>query len=152
MAFREVRTYFETSEKEYAIQLNREVGNAFTFYMDAVMRGRFASYSGPEVKGLNIVNLFLFDPALRSQRLCDGWKAELNMYLRRTEFDFMDLAGSRSEKLALLLDVFAREAQRSTLPQMRTLVSHLIESRGKASLNDAINKGDEYLRDLMGQA
>ena len=58
MAFREVRIYFKASSNDVG---HKYAPLAFTFYMDAVMRGRFKAYSGPEVEGLNIVNLFLYD-------------------------------------------------------------------------------------------
>lgn len=151
MAFREVRTYFELSNREAVLALNREIGNAFTFYMDAVMRGRFKAYSGPETKGMNIVNLFLCEPAVISRHAASqsGWQRMMNTYQRKVAFDFSQLRGTREERLLILIDIFVQHAKDSLLPQMQTLVRHIHESKGKTSIDEAIQRGDEYLRALI---
>jgi hypothetical protein len=59
MAIREVRIYFGGLKRQEELALNHQLLLPFTFYMDSVMRGRFKEYSGPEMKGINIVNLLL---------------------------------------------------------------------------------------------
>ena len=151
MAIREVRTYFEMSDREAVIALNREIGNAFTFYMDAVMKGRFKAYSGPEVKGANIVNLFLCEPAVSHKHSASQivWHRMMNTYQRKVAFDFNQLRGTREERVGILIDVFAQHARDSLLPQMQTLVRHIHESKEKISIDEAIRRGDEYLRALV---
>jgi hypothetical protein len=68
------------SFRNAVLALNRELGNPFTFNMDAIMRGRFKAYSGPEVKGLNIVNLILCERAVSHKH-----SASEDDYLRALE-------------------------------------------------------------------
>jgi hypothetical protein len=138
------------SDKETVIALNRYLGNPFTFYMDAVMRGRFKAYSGPEVKGINIVNLFLCEGALPHEHAAfeEVWSPLLNTYQRNVTFDFERLGGTREEQIGILIDVFTQHAEDSLLPQMQTLVRHIKESKGKTSIDGAIQRGDDYLRAL----
>lgn len=152
MAFREVRIYFMKSRRDAVKRLNLDLGNPFTFYMDAIMRGHFKDYSGPDVRGLNIVNLFLYEPRLFAAHripVFPGWHSEMNMYCRKIAFQFTKLSrGSRSQRLGRLIDIFLHEAQRSELPQMRRLVDHMREAKGKVSLDTAIQRGDEYFEAL----
>jgi hypothetical protein len=151
MAIREVRIHFELPCKQTVIEFNREFGNPFTFYMDAVMRGRFKSYSGPEVKGINIVNLFLYENTVakaKESSIKALWAPLMNTYVGNVIFDFQRLSGSRSLRIETLIDVFSREAAKSNLPQMQMLVRHVEETKGKISIEDAINRGDAYLKAL----
>lgn len=152
MAFREVRTYFRLSDEEALSALNRK-SNAFTFYMDAVMRGRFKMYSGPEVKGLNIVNLFLCDDGALGTTAAyynkRGWHREMNMYQRKVIFDFSILRGTQEDLIEILIDVFTRYAEDSSLPQMQTLVRHIKESIGRISIPDVIEREGVWWRALV---
>ena len=104
-------------------------------------------YSGPEVKGLNIVNLFLCDQASPD---CErGWHREMNVYQRKMIFDFSTLRGTQTELIAILIDVFIRSAEDSSLPQMQTLVRHIKESRGQISIPDVIEQEEVWWRALV---
>ena len=61
MAIKDVRINFYLDDEEASRQINLEIGQPFTWYMEALMRGRFKQYSGNEVKGINIVNLNLIE-------------------------------------------------------------------------------------------
>lgn len=152
MAFREVRIYFEMPDKYLVIELQRGLAKPFTFYMDAVMRGRFKAYSGPEVKGINIVNLCLCElMTFQRHKMSSSetsWHPMMNTYQQKSVFDFQRLQGTREERVGILIDVFAQEAEKSLLPQMQMLVRHIKESKGKSSINDSIQRADEYLKAL----
>jgi hypothetical protein len=123
----------ENTRREIA--LNKELWTVFTFYMDAVMRGRFRRYSGPQVKGVSLVNLFLFEKGLLSrQRYAHmyargRWTTLLNDCGCDVEFDYSGLVGTTREKNEILVDTFIKYASRSRLPQMKALVADIRSSR-----------------------
>ena len=153
MAFREVRVYFYVQDETWKLSLNKELWSTFTFYMDVVMRGRFREYSGAEVKGVNIVNLYLYEESVLRESLdtnCSRpvWRAWLNMYEFHVLFDYSKLTGTTEEKLRLLINTFIKFGRKSKLPQMKRLIDHIIESRGKIDLKSVFDKATDYRRSL----
>ncbi|MGS2724730.1 hypothetical protein ACVBEJ_13390 [Porticoccus sp. GXU_MW_L64] len=155
MALREIRINFYSGDGEIQKSLTQEIGIPFTFYMDALMRGRFKEYSGPEVKGVNIVNLNLHTPDNYKEMkerskvpLKNKWIKLLNTYEFDTEFNHGQFQGMQKDKIKSAFDLFISCAELSDLPQMSKLVGHLRESFGNQSIDDAVAKTDEYLRKL----
>ena len=123
------------------------------------MRGRFKEYSGDEVKGINLVNLFLYTPEkikdMRERGFSentdkfDEWIPALNTLELESKVNLAEIEGSRTEKLSKAIEIFVSHASKSELPQMKRLVSHLQESFGMQSLQDAIDSADEHLKKLF---
>jgi len=154
VAFREVRIYLSSgnaeSDKDFAIHVHQP----FICFMDSVMRGRFKEYSGDEVKGVNLVNLRLFTPQ-KMQELekraaraggsiqLDDWKFMLNSLELESEIDPNEFSGVRTEKVDKAIEIFLRYAEKSELPQMKTLVSHTVESRNIELIKKSMEKADK---------
>ena len=149
MAIREVRIYFEGLKRQEQRSLTRELFGPFTFYMDAVMRGRFREYSGTEMKGVNIINLHLWDASNPLAFRSSSWNTSLNVYEKHALLDFKKLVGTRAEKLLLLIDTFVTEALDSDKPQVKKLLAHIEESRGRISADAAIQSADEHFIELQ---
>ena len=159
MALREVRLYVYTGDRELDNEISKDIYHPFTFYMDTLMRGRFKEYSGEEVKGINLVNLMLYTPAkiqeIRSRGFgealerFDEWHPALNTLQLESFIELYEIQGNRTEKLSKAIDIFISYASKSDLPQMKKLVSHLEESVGKQSLEDAFLQADKYLEKLF---
>jgi len=135
------------------LSLNKELWSTFTFYIDAVMRGRFREYSGAEVKGVNIVNLYLYEEPVLMKSLNPNcrrpvWRRCRNTYEFPVIFDYSKLTGTTEEKLQLLVNTFIKFGGKSELPQMKRLVGHIRESRGKIDLKSIFDKAMDYKRRL----
>ena len=155
MAFREVRFLVATDNKEANLKITKEIYQPFTWYMDTLMRGRFKEYSGDEVKGINLVNLRLYTKSMiklmQEQAGCDleffgEWLPTLNTLQLESVIDLDELKGTRIEKVNKSLEIFMGYAAKSELPQMKILLQHLQESMGKQSIEEAIEKADNYLK------
>ena len=155
MAFREVRFLVTTDNKEANLKITKEIYQPFTWYMDTLMRGRFKEYSGDEVKGINLVNLRLYTKSMiklmQEQAGCDleffgEWLPTLNTLQLESVIDLDELKGTRIEKVNKSLEIFMGYAAKSELPQMKILLQHLQESMGKQSIEEAIEKADNYLK------
>jgi hypothetical protein len=153
MAIREVRTYFVGFRRQEERSLNQQLGQPFSFYMDAVMRGRFKEYSGVEMKGINIVNLHLHN----CQRSPDSgpvhgdqvvWAEILNVYQKHIHFDFNLLVGTREEKISYLVDTFVLQAEDSPKPQMQKLIQHVKECKGLIDIKEVIQRAEAYMTQL----
>ena len=159
MAFREIRFYISTGDREIDNLFAREIYQPFTWYMDALMRGRFKEYSGEEVKGINLVNLCLYtkskirDMEERSDGIIrfDEWLPLLNTLQLESEINLEEFSGSRIENVNRSFEIFIEHASKSDLPQMEKLVSHLKKSLGKQSVEKAIKKADDYLDRLFAK-
>jgi hypothetical protein len=159
MAFREIRFLVKTGNRETDNLITREIYQPFTWYMDALMRGRFKEYSGDEVKGISLVNLCLYPKTkIRDMKersggnlRLDEWLPMLNTLQLESEIDLEIFKGSRVENITKSLQIFITHASKSDLPQMKTLVSHLKESLGKQSIEKAIKKADDYLEKLYSK-
>lgn len=157
MALREVRIYISTGDRKLDNEISEEIYHPFTFYMDALMRGRFKEYSGEEVKGLSLVNLRLYTQELIKDAeerglggciIFDKWVPALNTLQMESRIDLKEFKGNQIEKISKAIDIFLAHAEKSDLPQMRKLVEHLKESPQKQSIKDAIDKANEYLEKL----
>ena len=155
MAFREVRFLVTTDNKEANLKITKEIYQPFTWYMDTLMRGRFKEYSGDEVKGINLVNLRLYTKSMiklmQEQAGCDleffgEWLPTLNTLQLESVIDLDELKGTRIEKVNKSLEIFMGYAAKSELPQMKILLQLLQESMGKQSIEEAIEKADNYLK------
>jgi hypothetical protein len=154
MALRSVRIYFRVKEKRREFKLNKELWLVFTLYMDAVMRGRFRNYTGPEVKGVAIANLNLVESHLQRDKSGPTWKAwtaVLNTYQYDVEFDYSKLTGTTHDKINLLIDTFLKYAARSPLPQMKILVEDIQRSRATIDVGSIIERAVEVDRKLGGK-
>jgi len=159
VALREIRFHVSTGDRERDNLITREIYQPFTWYMDALMRGRFKEYSGEEVKGINLVNLCLYTkPKVRDMEERSGgnlrfdeWLPMLNTLQLESEIDLEVFNGNRVENLIKSFEIFITHASKSDLPQMKTLVGHLKESLGKQSIEDAIKKADDYLDRLFSK-
>ena len=159
MAFREVRFYISTGDREIDNHYAREIYQPFTWYMDALMRGRFKEYSGEEVKGINLVNLCLYTKPLvqdikeRSggNLKFDEWMPMLNTLQLESEIDLEIFNGNRIANVQKSFEIFIQHASKSDMPQMKKLVSHLQESLGNQSVENAIEKADDYLEGLFAK-
>ena len=120
------------------------------------MRGRFKEYSGDEVKGINIVNLCLYSKSrLEEMQKISGGKLKLNEWIPmlntlqlESEIDTSVFAGGQTENIVKSLEIFITYAKKSDLPQMITLVNHLLASIGSQSVDAAIEKANKYLEKL----
>ena len=158
MAIKDVRINFYLDDEEASRQFNLEIGQPFTWYMEALLRGRFKQYSGNEVKGINIVNLNLIETNRYKQmnirsggQLKKEWIVLLNTYEFETDFDPAIFKGNRTDKLSKAIEVFLEYAKLSNLPQMEKIVEHLHNSIGIQSLQDAIKKADECYQQLHNE-
>ena len=151
MAFKEVRIYISTGNREDDKLIALEITQPFTWYMDALMRGRFKEYSGEEVKGINLVNLLLYTKSkIREMEeragddlRFDEWLPMLNTLQFESEVDLETFKGNRVENVTKAIQVFLLHASKSDLPQMKKLVENLTQSLDKQSLEDAIKKADD---------
>ncbi len=151
MAIREARINFDGLKKQESSSIHTELWAPFTFYMDAVMRGRFKEYSGPEVKGINIVNLHLWNADDTKQAFPPHWVDVGNVHQKVIAFDFRGLAGTPAEKLKTLIDLFIREAADSPKPQMQRLVRHIEESQARIPLDGVFERAAEYRKALHAE-
>jgi len=148
------RIYFRLASTKREIALNKELWTVFTFYMDAVMRGRFRRYCGPQVKGVSLVNLFLYEKGLLSrQRYAHmygrgRWTTLLSDYGCDVEFDYSRLVGTTQEKNEILVDTFIKYASRSRLPQMKSLVADIRSSRNNIDYTSIIKRFSDGKRRL----
>ena len=154
MALRQVRIYFRLANMKKEIALNKELWTVFTYYVDAVMRGRFRRYSGPEVKGVSLVNLTLFEKGLLSRKRYahmyarGRWTTLLNDCGCDVEFDYSGLVGTIQEKNEILVDTFIKYASRSRLPQMKALVADIRSSRNSIDYTAIIKRFSDMKRRL----
>ena len=156
MAFKEVRIYISTGDRERDKRLALAITQPFTWYMDALMRGRFKEYSGSEVKGINLVNLRLYTKNKRKDMeekagcdlRFDEWLPMLNTLQLESEIDLDEFNGSRIENVSKAIEVFSLHARKSNLPQMKILLEHLKQSLGEQSIEDAIEKADDSWKKL----
>lgn len=155
MALREIRINFYSLEPGVAKELNLSVGGPFSWYMDSVMRGRFKSYSGPEVKGISLVNLCCYSPeyakmmrANSSSDLMTKWVGLLNTYEYELELDLTQFDGNQKKNISKAIDLFVEHASSLDVPAMNMLVKHAKESVKDELLDRAIDKSEKELKKI----
>jgi len=80
-----------------------------------------AELTGPEVKGINIANVWFFGPRFRPTAI-GAWERTLNALQFGVEYDVQSLDGHPArENLPRLLDIAARAALGAPYPQSKAI-------------------------------
>lgn len=155
MALREARINFYSLKEGEAKELNLSVGGPFSWYMDDVMRGRFKAYSGPEVKGISIVNLCCYSPeyvdmmwANSDSDLMTRWVGLLNAYEYEFEIDLKLFDGNQKNNVSKAIDLFVEHASSLDVPAMNLLVKHTKESVRGEFLDRAIDNAETEMKKI----
>ncbi|WP_334016210.1 hypothetical protein [Alteromonas sp. S167] len=146
MAIREVRLNFFGNEN--IRELNGTIGQPFTWFMDGVMRGRFKSYSGIEVKGINIVNCNFREAGFKCS---DTWETLLNTHQIELPFVPKMFVGEQVTQVITGIKYFCEIAKNSPLPQVKLISEHALESLTDQKILEAIEKADEYYAYMLEQ-
>jgi hypothetical protein len=120
LTIRAFRFYFECADKEALKRINHSHWGACWWISERLKTIR-AELKGPEVKGINIANVWFFEPRFRPTAV-GVWERTLNALQFGVEYDVSSLDRRPArENLPSLLTIAAQAALGAPYPQLKAI-------------------------------
>jgi hypothetical protein len=138
MTIRAFRLYFSCRDKDAAVRISKSHWGV-SYWIDGRLKEIRSQLKGPEVKGVNLANVWFSEPGT-SPTPVGSWQRAMNGLEFGMEFDTPSLEGRPArENLPGLISIAAAAAAAASYPQLRAIGELLSRPLAEADL-DAIQK------------